>query len=534
MNNNQALIKEVTHKINFTMSSRKMKAEEVIKDHLPFPENETHEEEIIRDVIFQFLKKTFPGCKLRVNANSISMRLDGAVHRKANKLKEIWDSERQWRTFFQSNHRNIYDTIRQNLYDWRSAQDFQYRLRDQKQFVYVPYKPNRIYAYHNHGLIHLVNELKRANDCANSIANVYDDFIRIMQQKIEEDERRRREEMERQLRDYQNAFRARTIKPVTQLQESDDPIDRALANKILEWARDHGKAPEYAVDATYRHIVPQGTQVRVMSEIGSDERNWYAVPMQDGFEIPEGYEMQEGFGDVTKHDEESERSRNGEAPVVIEEYLYTSFDQKHWEHVIPAYYFELLEVTNQFRAQVEEELAPVLEQQRKEYEEQKAQEEKLAAEQRELEQQRVKEEADRLAAQIKEQQERTQAENHERTQRSERAQDRRRSLTDQLRAQVTQPEVTYQPPQHIPSDEADTATAPGIYRNRRTIPLERYVAINNDGDIARFSSIDLAADWLAYEPDDLTIHDYHEPHDVLEVYEYRSQNQQNDDTDLPF
>jgi hypothetical protein len=64
--------------------------------------------------------------------------------------------------------------------------------------------------------------------------------------------------------------------------------------------------------------------------------------------------------------------------------------------------------------------------------------------------------------------------------------------------------------------EPARATESGLYRNMRAIPLERYVAIPATGDARRFASATRAAEFLNLTGM-VTVRDYHEPHNAVEV-----------------
>lgn len=539
---------EIVKKLNFVKSSRFLKSRELIEEHMLFPQNEQHEADQLRNAIFTFLKKKFVGCHLRVNNNSISMRLSGSIHIKAEKLREIFDRETEWRSWFENNHRNIYQTWRNNRSNWNNGY-VQISNRDGMKYIHVPYVPNRIYNYFDNGIVSMLQFMIAEQEHDERLAAVYDDAIRLMEEEVARKERERRERIERELNEYLATMKSNLYFSATELQESSDPTDKLFAEKILAWARENGKAPEYVVEAGYKQMAPVRTKVQVMNQANSQEENWYVVPVFEGFEVPEGFELQEGWGLVTKHDPENERSRRGVAPIVVEEYIYLSFDMEHWKHLLPEGYAELLEVSNRLRKEAEEEAAPLVAEAKRKEVERKAEEEKKAAvakkleeEARKLAEKRAAEEAERIRQQVEEERARRREEEartaSERRQHEEaqarrdqeayeaeqlaqaEAAERRARLAEQLRQQVTQTEVAYVPPQVIPTDERATATENGIYRNMRAIPLERYVVIRQ-GVTQRFRDRDAACIFAGVsDGDSVTIRDYHAPHDAVESYIY--------------
>jgi hypothetical protein len=85
---------------------------------------------------------------------------------------------------------------------------------------------------------------------------------------------------------------------------------------------------------SYKELCPVGTKVRIIQPINSDEKGWLVVPLyatNKNFTLPDSYELLDGWAIVTRHDETSPRSRNGEAPIVVQEYIYCEFDEELWK-----------------------------------------------------------------------------------------------------------------------------------------------------------------------------------------------------------
>jgi hypothetical protein len=70
-----------------------------------------------------------------------------------------------------------------------------------------------------------------------------------------------------------------------------------------------------------------------------------------------------------------------------------------------------------------------------------------------------------------------------------------------------------------PTPEPERATTFGVYRNGMAIPLERYVAIMNNGTTRRFRTSDDAVAFLGLlDEGEVTIRNYHVPHEVVETW----------------
>lgn len=537
---------ELVSKLNFVMSVRKLREDRYIESYPNLPESSMDEEEIVKDLVFTFLKKRFPGCRIRQNQNSYSLRLDSHIHRKANKLRAIYNGEPEWKQWFEQNHNQIYRKMR----DYRQSFPSGYALRREERngniFLYVPFKPNRIYSYLNTGMLDLMRWIDNEYKKDERLAEVYDEAIQLMEQEIERKERERRERIARELRDYKAGLARRLYQPIAELQESDDATERLFAYKMQDWARQNGKAPETALVPTALNMIPTGLKVKVMSPPGSEEEGWIALPPFDGYQEPEGYEMQ-GWGKVSSIDMTSERSRQGASPIVVQDYIYAEFHLEHWKHLLPDGYEELVEVCKQLHQQAETEIEPWLEQERirKEQEEAERRAREEAERQAREEARRIREEQERQRLEeLREQEEaraaaeRVEAERVEAEVRA--AEERRQALVAQLRQQVQVPEA--QTPEEAveamrerifeslqttaeQTPEPTRATGTGVYRNSLAIPLERYVAIREDGTVRRFQMVESAVAFIGQEGV-YEIRDYHAPFEIVETY--------NTNDDLPF
>lgn len=426
------------NKVNFVITVRDMKHREEIEEYPAIPMSSETEQELIKDLVFKFLKHNFPGCKIRVGAHSISLRLDGHIHRKANKIREIWNNEQEWRTWFERNDRTVYDRMRRNNQAFANGGHgyVEVRERDGKRFLYVPFKPNRIYNYQHSHCRDLFQWMRNEHKKDANVAEIYDTFIEKMEGEVKRREEERKQKYEKALNEYQKGLRERLIRPISELEESDDVTKQVLGRKMREWARANGKQPYYATEPTYQNVVPARTNVRIVSLDGQKSKGWLAAPMFDGFTVPEGYTLQNGWGTVTKLDATSERSLEGAQPIVVQDYIYVGYNPDLWAHLLPEGYAELLEVTEGFQESAAAEAGVEIERQRVEQERIRRELEARLA--REAEEARLEEE--RLRVLEEEERQRREQEDREARERAEReereARQRQTDLTEQLRRQV--------------------------------------------------------------------------------------------------
>lgn len=487
-------VNQLINKINFIHTARYVKDDLRIVDEYPaIPENQQQEQEAIKNLLFLFLKRSFPGCRIRVNTHSIMLRLDGQIHRKANKLREVFENNHEWRTWFENNHRDTYMTYRRNQHSFTRNGYVEAQTKDGKKFIYIPFKPNRINGYTDHGIKQMFHWIQQELQHDVALSTIYEDAIRLMEEETARREQERREKYERELREYTQALEANIFKPISDLEESENPADHILARELRIWARENNKAPVYAVPLTYDKVIPIGTKVKLVAPPGELEKGWHAIPTFEGYEIKEGFELKGGWGKVTKFDIEGDRSRGGVAPVVVQDHIYTQFDLDYWKHLIPERHAELFAITQQIREQFAAEFddaAANAEREKAEQaeiaEQQRLQREREEAELRERQERERREEEARLLALQEAERARAEREQQEERQReAERAErdeqerkereERQARLREQLRQQVaTQAQERLNQTVHR-EEEADAAEAddapaqaaerrPGIYR----------------------------------------------------------------------
>jgi hypothetical protein len=494
--------RELISKLNYVLTSRRLKSTEVIEEFLPIPTTRKEEQDTVTDMLYLYLKKKFVGCKVRTRANSIAIRMDGRIHLQAEKMRKDIVQNTDWMRWLEQNHRQLHRDLNNNRDVF--SHTFQKREVDGRQVLYLSHQLDRIPGYAQQGLLRLLTSIDQEYEREESFANHYEQVITLIERETTRREEERRQRLTAELTAYQDSIKSRLMRPATSLANDRSTVSGKLRTKLNTWANEKGMANAYyAEEPTFDNVVPLETKVRVMHAIGSKEENWYAVPIfDDKYTVPEGHTVEEGWGRVKKHSITDERSKGGTAPLVVENYIYTAFDLAYWENLLPEGYAELLEVTHKFRAEAEEEcrLEACVEE--------TVQAEEFTAEHAETNQQN---------AAIDYAQQATQA------QTQHVAQERRRSLADQLRAQVTQEAVLAEAPDAGLPPVTAAPTRDGIYYNTASIPLERYVLVQ-DGVVQRrrpalhvINAYIIDNDWEDTKFN--MIYDYHNPTTVVQTNE---------------
>lgn len=510
-------VRPLLHKLNHVKTYRYLRDNDIEIDYPAFSSSDEQEQQHVRMILFAFLKQKFTGSKIRSNANSFSLRLDGQVHKKASKLRQILTEETEWQAWFERHHPQIHRQIRHTASGFESNSYFRYnRTDDRREFIYLPFNPTNIYGFGSNGLSPYIQSIQHAYQRDAEVASVYEEATQLIEAEVqrrdEEKARLLREEMER----YNEHVRSHIYQSATELQESEDPLERLFSQKFLRWAEENHMAPRFAKPIGPVEMVSTGLKVKVVAPNSEEEEGWIVLPPFEGHpELPAEYEFQ-GWGRVTSIDLTSERSRSGQAPVVVQEHLFTEFESKYWEHLLPENYAVIKEATDRLRKEAEEEIEPFLaeERERQELQERLERERQETLRQQEAQlQEQLRLQRERESQQVRELFVDDEDESEDEVLEVEVAPD---SPSDEVVAEPVGPNASFVEAlrrQVSPRQSGETASEYGLYHNSQAIPLEQYIAISESGTIRRFPTSEAALYFLGR--DEMTIYNYHEPHDEV-------------------
>lgn len=470
-------VNELVAKLNFVQTSRFLKNKVIIEEHLPFPINRVEEQEQVQQIIYKFIKKRFLGCKIRANALTLSLRLDGEIHRKVKKVRDLIMNDAEWKRWFQDNHNTIHDQIARYQNPFQGA-NIEVRQREDKAFLYIPVTLNKIYHYPQEGLAYFLRFLEEAYTKETNIGNLYDRVLQLIEGERKRKEEERKIRIQKDKETYLKTIKANLFRHTGTIDRNSTTFEGKLALRMWDWCTENGIDPVIANEPTYQNVVPVGINVEILAPTDTDDEGWFAIPTFGGYEIPteRGYGVLDSYGEVTGHNTDNTRTRNGVAPIVVQKHLYLQFNVDHWSAHFPARYFEILEVTRRITEEVKAEVELFKE-------EQKAIElrETEARKVREAEAEKVKLEEQKLEAQKRKDTQAAEEAQHalDAQEEAHRVQTLRDNLQAQL-AQAQQAEIAAEPDPHtFPS---------GIYRNQHAIPLEKYVVAISGGMIYRTAS----------------------------------------------
>lgn len=374
---------ELIAKINLVRASRYLMNRQAVTEHFPLSNERAEVEQIIHEMIFAYIKSKFQGCRIRPGEQNFSVRLDAEVHQKARKLREVILQNAEWKRWFDENHRNITDTIANNHNAFHDSNYVEYSVTEDKHFIRVPFVINRIRHYSSEGLMRLFQWLDDQYQKDVRLANLYPQTVQLMEQEIARREEARRQRIERERTQYLASLHNRLVKPIrpSDVDRSNTSAEAIFKAKMYDWCREQGRPPAYTEEITPQVILPIDTGVRVIAREGEREKDWYAVPMFGGYEMPEGFVLKDRWGRVSDYNTTDKRSRDGQAPIVLDGFVFCSFDIAHWAHTIPTEHRELLAATRRFREEANAEAAEAA----RRYEEEREQREAAARAQKEAE-----------------------------------------------------------------------------------------------------------------------------------------------------
>lgn len=496
------------NKINMVRSSRHLMKMGAVTEHFPITGETEIMNQAIRDMIFAYLKSKFLGCRIRPGDGTAILRLDAEVHLKARKLREVIMQNPDWKRWFDENHRNVTDTIANNDRSFQGEGNINYVVEEDRHGIHIPFSPDRIRSFNTEGLIRLFTWLDNEYQKDVRLAGMYDSTVTLMENEIARREEARRQRIESERTRYLTSLKDRLMPKIRtgDFDRNGITAEDKFKAAMYDYCTAAGIEPRYAVPLTDRMMLPNETSVRIIAPPGERESDWYVVPMFGGYTLPEGYEVKDRWGKISDYNTTDKRSRDGLAPFVVENFVFCMFNMDFWAHTLPEGHAELLAVSQQIEAttKVEAELARV------EYE---------------AEQARLQAEAEARAAQA-----RLEAEQAKQALLEEqRAQLRAKLAETRNSAQATVPEafvaipkvkapeptpVTEEEPdffeaeevQEVPSrtpeqdalskaiqaqlnKKADQVNAqvaalshaPGVYRNNKGLPIEKYIVVDRNG-----------------------------------------------------
>lgn len=356
-------LEALRHKASYVLTSRYLKESQIIEEHMAIPANAEEEQQIVRDTVFNAIKASFIGCRINPNKSAFSVRLNGEITTKAHELYKYIQEHGHWKTFLENTHYSKLRTILNLNNVYQERREIKYKEEeDGRRFLYVPFMIKDIPSYHSYGLFSTLDYLKQSFAKEKAVADIADEVLNI----IEVERQRRikaREELMASLETrYREALQRQLLPSIRGMRRTPNNEKHDLiVKKMTEWAAENNVEAKLPRELTYQNVIPVGTEVSLVVKEGSQEEGWFAVPRSGGFEIPEGFKRLSVYDNITRHDTEHKRSRDGAAPLVLNEDTFTEFDIQYWQHLIPEEYAMYKEAYDRFVAETtDEEVAQVL------------------------------------------------------------------------------------------------------------------------------------------------------------------------------
>jgi hypothetical protein len=337
----------IAQRIRYIQDTRELKSKGVLEEPAPIPRTEQEWKDTVRDMVFAYLKKTFPGCYVRPHLGTeiFALRLDTEIFMKAEKIKQWYRQSASWGTWFQNAYTSLSNIITDQSYFDLNSETVKKVVVDGENFIHVTFNMTNMGGYSQRGMTKIIELCDRIVQRETALSNHFDNIqaaIRV------EEARRETVRIERarvEKAKYIQELSSRLLVPLGSYNPTGITFDDKFKKKMAEWCAENGHQPVRAHEATYKTMVPVDTVVRLMNKVGEKDADWYAVPQFGGHDVPEGFNLVTKIGKVTGHSETEERSRGGAAPIVVEKFVYLSFDMKYWEHTLPENYREILEAT---------------------------------------------------------------------------------------------------------------------------------------------------------------------------------------------
>lgn len=486
---------QMINKANLVMISRQLVSENVIENNISLPVEPSQFEEANQNIIFGMVKHYMPGCRIRPASNHITVRLDSQTHQKAKSVRDIVINNTLWAEWFQQNQANVYRRIQEH------SSPFQYdgielRMENEREFINLSLSPDRLPGYRSTGFSRIHESIKRCMRDQTVLADSFDEVNTLVEEERTRRQEARAQRIERERQELVDSVKESLTPTLDKFTSPHSKVTEKFRELMTAWSQENGLEPRYAVPVTPERILPLNKGVRIVKPTTSTNEGWHCVPMFGGYEMPEGFELIQRWGEVTGFDSESERSLGGTQTVVLQGYVYTAFDRHYWESVFPERYDEILEVTNRLQEEAvalvkeEEERAKELERQRREASRLLQDAERLVKEEHEA---RIREIKESYKASVQTEEEKL------REALSQKRQEVKAKLDELFGQGVAETIVTPEPLAQAaplpPTPPAKRAAAKkeeelkrpvGVYINPKGLPSERYIYVNQQGKMKGF------------------------------------------------
>jgi hypothetical protein len=312
---------ELVEQVNILISEGHLSQEELVELPASIP-TETEELTAFMQQLFQQgIKKSLPGCPVRVNSNVLSIRLDGLQHRKAQEIRKLSDKA-SIKTYIQQKNRELHTIMENNSSQHIRDNGHSELVTDGgREFYHVKYKSDEVSRRHMTGIYK--SFIMQGNSDA-LLATRYDEIIAIVKERNEE---RRREFVINRTNlnvDYiKHVVDALTI-----------PIEAFQSRGLIAALKEAGLTA-FIKKPTIDELVTTSIMVDVYSAPDESDESWRIMPVTPLIVESTEERTYHGQGTITSFDPTSSASKNGQLPFVIQHCLRVGAEINDFLSVLP-------------------------------------------------------------------------------------------------------------------------------------------------------------------------------------------------------
>lgn len=298
------------------------------------PKTREELQEFIRELFHHFLKRDLPGCPIRIHNSTISIRQDGARHRKANEVRDYLNRS-QIRDYIQSKDNDVLQAV--NNHTAKPIEGFARIVTEEdRKFYHINYKD-----YNEGNFQRICKQI--AEQGRNDIA-LEAQYDRIKELVEERNEERRSEFLRNRMSMHAKYLEhaVRTLSVPFEVLETIGVEGKALVEK----ARERGLTM-FVRQPKLEDLAQSGFVVDVFSAPNEDDETWRMVPVTPEMVEPNEEVLYHGQGMITEFDPTSERSKGGRLPFVVQHCLRVGADINEFTSILPEDFRKTMEISQE-------------------------------------------------------------------------------------------------------------------------------------------------------------------------------------------
>ena len=286
------------------------------------PKTREELQEFIRELFHHFLKRDLPGCPIRIHNSTISIRQDGARHRKANEVRDYLNRS-QIRDYIQAKDNDVLRAL--NNHTGKPIEGFARIVTEEdRKFYHISYKD-----YNEGNFSRICKQIAEQGRNDIALEAHYDRVKELVEERNEE----RRTEFLRNRMNMHSKYLEHAVRTLSVPFEVLETIG-VEGKALVEKARERGLTM-FVRQPKLEDLAQSGFVVDVFSAPNEDDETWRMVPVTPEMVEQNDEVLYHGQGMITEFDPTSERSKGGRLPFVVQHCLRVGADINDFTVILP-------------------------------------------------------------------------------------------------------------------------------------------------------------------------------------------------------